>query len=69
MGFVILLLLLGLIALVGAAAGLHMMPLHRRTFSAMTREEHARYWHGLAIVLVSLVPLLLFVFLACLAVS
>lgn len=69
MGFVILILMLSLVALVGVAVGLHMMPLYRRTFSAMTREEYAQYWRGLAIALVSLAPLLLFVLLLCLAAS
>lgn len=69
MGFAVLTCILVVIAFIGACAGISMLPLHRRTFSVMTREERARYWHGLAIVLASSSPLLLFVLLLCLVVS
>lgn len=67
MGFVIPLLLLVAVTFAGAAVGLNMMPLHRRSFSVMTAEERARYRRGLTITLASSAPLLLFVLLLCLA--
>jgi len=59
MGFAVFVFLAAAAALVCGAVGLSMMPLHRRSFTAMTAEELARYRQGLIIALAGMLPLLL----------
>lgn len=63
MGVAFLIFLAAVTALICSAVGLSMMPLHRRSFSAMTKEEHIKYRHGLMVILI---PLCVFVLLALL---
>jgi len=59
MEFVVLFVLEAMAAFVCAAVGLNMMTLCRWRFSDMTKEELARYWRGVIIVVVGMLPLLL----------